>query len=203
MTPAEFRARLDVLMEVIFRGLTYYAVWKKLRFHEDDKVSWSLEEQTAVGGRFNGFFTPVILALGYMMLMQFAKIFDQRRKTVSLTNLLRSAQQDPGLVPRTTPEKVHEISNQLQENKKALDALKRRRDQWLAHAYPNPAPHGPLLMGEFDKLVKGVKAAFGSVSSAHDGQAVAWQLDEADWHTTRVVEILLEDIRRSESRSSR
>jgi len=194
----EFRQRLDRLQQVLTRGLAYYTVWKNLRLHDPSKVSWSLEEQNEVLGRFRGFITPVTLALLDMTLMEFAKVFDKDPKTASLTNLLAAARQDTTLIPRASAGDVNEISAQLRQSKRIRAELKRMRDQQLAHVDIEPLPVGPIQNTELDKLVDDVKSAFNSLSTAHDGRVVSWEysLQTADRDTTEVLRVFIEEIKR-------
>ena len=200
MTRAEFRKRLGQLQEVITRGLTYYAVWKNLRLHDEGKVSWSLEEQNQLLGRFRGFFTPVGFALLDMTLMQFAKVFDRKRRTASLWNLLQAARQDTSLVPGRTPADVDEVLRQFQESEEIRARLERMRNQQLAHVDANPAPVDRLLTAEFDGLVEHVESAFNWLSRAHDGRLFSWEqsLRDVERHTTDVLGILREEMERNE-----
>ena len=123
MTRNEFKKRLGQLQEVIMRGLAYYDVWSKLRLHDQAEVSWTLEEQNQLLGRFRGFFTPISLALMDMALMEFAKVFDGRQGTASLWNLLSAARQDASLAPHRESNAVDEISKQLRRQKSLLKSL--------------------------------------------------------------------------------
>jgi hypothetical protein len=201
MTRAEFRKRLDQLQEVITRGSAYYAVWKNLRLHDEGGVSWSLEEQNQVLGRFRGFFTPVALALLDMALMQFAKVFDTDPRTASLSNLLRAARQDTSLVSGRTSAEVGAVSTGLQRSKKILAGLKRMRDQRLAHVDADPGPVDPLLTAEFDGLVEDVESAFNWLSRAHDGQLVSWEhwLRRVERDTSQILDMCVEQLRRQRS----
>lgn len=200
MTHDEFRKRLDQLREVITRGLAYYAVWKNLSLHDVGKVSWSLEEQNKLLGRFRGLFTPVGLALQDMALIEFAKVFDTDRRTASLTNLLRAARQDTSLIPRASAGDMDKVSAQLRQSKRILTALKRKRDQQLVHIDVDPLPVSPILNTEFDKLVEAVKSAFNSLSTAHDGRFFSWKqsLRQSDDHTTEILRILQEEMGRKQ-----
>ena len=196
----EFRKRLDQLQEVLTRGLAYYAVWKNLRLHDASKVSWSLEEQNQVLGRFRGFFTPVGFALLDMALMEFAKVSDADPRTASLANLLRAARQDSSLIPRASAGDMDKVSAQLRQSKGILTGLKRKRNQQLAHVDVQPVPVDPILSTEFDKLLDDVKSAFNVLSTAHDGRVVSWRpcLRTTDEHTTEVVRILREEMGRKQ-----
>jgi hypothetical protein len=200
VTHGEFGKRLDQLREVITLGLAYYAVWKKLSLHDASKVSWSLEDQNRLLGRFWGFFTPVSFALLDMALMQFAKAFDRDPGTASLTNLLRAARQDTSLIPRASAGDMDKVSAQLRQSKRLLTGLKRRRNQHLAHVDANPEPVDPMLNTEFDKLVDDVKSAFDFLSKAHDGRVYGWEqsLRPIDDHTTEILRILQEEMGRKQ-----
>ena len=198
MTRAEFRKRLDQLQEVITRGLTYYAVWKNLRLHDEGKVSWSLEEQNQVLGRFRGFFTPVGFALLDMTLMQFAKVFDTDPRTASLSNLLRAARQDTSLVSGRTSAEVDAVSRQFRQSRKMLTALKRMRDQQLAHLDADPEPVESLRNTDFDDLVEHVVSAFNGLSTAHDGRVINWEqsLRRVERDTSQILDMCIEQLRR-------
>lgn len=200
MTRAEFRKRLDQLREVITRGLTYYAVWKNLRLHDKTKVSWPLEEQNQLLGRFRGFFTPVGFALLDMTLMQFAKVFDTDPKTASLLNLLAAARQDTGLVSGQTPAEVDAVSRQFRQSKTIRTALERMRNQQLAHVDADPAPVDRLLTADFDGLIERVQSAFNWLSRAHDGRLFSWEqsLRDVERHTTEVLATLREEMERKQ-----
>jgi hypothetical protein len=205
ITHTEFRKRLEQLREVIARGSAYWAVSKKLRYREEGKVSWSLEEQNKILGRFHGFFTPVALAVLDMAFLEFNKVFDADPRTVSLLNLLRAARQDTSLVSGRTSAEVDEVSRRFRQSKKVLTGLMRRRDQHLAHADANPAPVDPLLVGEFDALVEHVESAFNWLSGAHDGRVVGWEypLRRVEEDTSQIVGILLEELSRRDAIAER
>ena len=205
MTRNEFRKRLDQLREVITRGLAYYTVWSKLRLHDKAGVSWSLEQQNKVLGRFRGFFSPVALALMDMALMQFAKAFDADSRTASLPVLLSAAQKDPSLASGKPSAELSRISMQLQENSGTLSALKQMRNQQLAHVDSNPLSVGPLMSQNIESLAEDVKSAFNWLSTAHDGNVTDWDflLRTSGQHTTDVLNILLERSRAQAGGASR
>lgn len=198
MTRNEFRKRLDQLREVIYRGLAYYAVWEKLALHDQAAVTWTLEEQNQLLGRFRGLFTPAGLALRDMSLMEFAKVFDKRRGTASLFNLLSAARQDGTLVPGRQPTEVDDVSRQLRQKKNLLKRLRRRRNRWLAHVDANPGPVDQMMSQEIQSLAEEVKLAFNWLSTAHDGSVVSWDriVGQSEAQTTEVLRILREEMRR-------
>lgn len=195
MTQDEFRKRLEQLKEVITRGLSYYLVWKKLILRDAENVSWTLEQQNQLLGRYRGFFSPVCFALLDMALMQFAKMFDTDARTASLTNLLQAARKDSGLVPYASESDLGKISSQLKKSTTLLKTLKRKRDQDLSHVDANPTLGEPLPTKEFDKLADMVKSAFNTLSPGH----TSWEhlLKTCEGHTVQVTEILLADMERS------
>jgi hypothetical protein len=197
MRQDEFRKRLDQLHEVLFRGLLYYTVWKNLALHDPSKASWSLEEQNKVLGRFRGFLTAVAFALHDMALMQFAKLFDEDPRTASLTNLLGAAREDTTLIPSASAGDVDKISAQLRQSKRIRAALKRMRNQQLAHVDVEPLPVGAIRNTELDKLVDDVKSVFNFLSTAHAGRFVSWEyaLRTADRDTTEILRVLVEEIK--------
>jgi hypothetical protein len=201
ITHTEFRKRLEQLREVIARGSAYWAVSKKLRYHEEGKVSWSLEEQNKIFGEFQGFLTPVALAVLDMAFLELNKVFDADPRTASLLNLLRAARQDAGLVSGRTAEDVGAVSSQLRQSERILKVLKRRRDQQLAHVDANPAPVDPLLVKEFDRLLEDVRSAFSWLSTAHYGRPVSWEwlIPEVEADTSRVMGALLEELNRRDA----
>ena len=201
MTRAEFRKRLEQLREVIARGSAYWAVSKKLRYREEGKVSWSVEEQDKILGRFRGFFTPVALAVLDMAFLELNKVFDTDCKAASLWNLLGAARQDTSLVSDRTPADVAAVSRQFRQSRKMLTALKRRRDQQLAHVDADPAPVDPLLVKEFDRLLENVRSAFSWLSTAHYGRPVSWEwlIPEVEADTSGVMGALLEELNRRDA----
>jgi len=195
MTSAEFKKRLGQLTEVITRGLSYRSIWVSIRYNDKGNTRWSLEEQKEVISRFYGFFGPVTGALADMMIMEFAKVFDNDHRAASLTNLFAAARKDPSLVPRVTAAKLASASRESQKAKAPLAELIRRRKQEIAHADADPGPPGSLLISQFDEVVKCARSGAAFLSTAHCGQALAWDVLDAEWHTSRIVEILVEESR--------
>jgi hypothetical protein len=201
MTHTEFRKRLEQLREVIGRGSAYWAVSKKLRYREEGKISWSLEEQDKILGRFRGFFTPVALAVLDMAFLELNKVFDADPRTASLLNLLRAARQDASLVSGRTSAEVDAALRQFRQSERTLKVVKRRRNQQLAHVDANPAPVDPLLVKEFDRLLEDVRSAFSWLSTAHYGRPVSWEwlIPEVEADTSGVMGALLEELNRRDA----
>ena len=202
MNRDEFGKRLGRLQEVLGGGLACYTAWKRLALHDPSKVSWSLEEQNEVFGRYRGFITPVAYALHHTALMEFAKLFDIDRRAVSLTNLLAVARQDTSVIPHAGESDVRKISAQLRQSARIRARLKRMRDQQLAHVDAEPVPVGPIRNTELDELVDDVKAAFSFLWMAHNGGTVSWEywLRTADEHTIATLHVLRKEIERVQKR---
>lgn len=201
MTREEYRKRLGQLRESLNRGLFYHAVWKSLLLHDESTVHWSIEDRNNVMGRFKGFFTPVGSALLDMALMEFAKMFDTDQRTASLANLLKAAQRDSRLVPHISPGELSKISVQIKKSKSLLNALKLMRNTRLAHLDADPAPVAPMLTRDVDELAECVKSAFNRLSVGHDNNGfTSWefQLRQSEQQTTKVLDILLKDMERTQ-----
>lgn len=199
MTPDEFGEQLAQLREAMTRGLAYYTVWKGIAFRDEAKAKASLEEESAVLGRFRGFFTPVGLALHDMALMQFAKMFDKGATTVSLRRLLGAARGDPSLVPHAKAADLRETSRQMKQSEAVLANLKRMRDQRIAHVDAAPEPVDPLLIRDLDGLAEYVTTAFNTLSVGYDQNWLSLEqmLRTSERHTAEVLGILIEEMERT------
>ncbi len=199
MTRAEFKKRLDALSEVLNRGLVYYAVWQKLVLRDPNSALWSLDQLNDALGRFRGFFTPIGHALLDGAYLQFAKVFDKNPRTASLGILLNAARKDMTLVPGATPPDLKNLADELKQDTALLEQLKNRRDQYIAQVDANPAPLAPQRKTEFDTFVERVKAAFNTLSVAHDGNVYSWDdmLRRADRDTVEVMRIAMQELERA------
>ncbi len=200
MTPAEFEKRLEKLLHVIGWGLQYYTVWIRLRFHEKDRVNWSLEEQNRATVPFNAFFVAVSSAALDMALLQFAKVFDTDSRTASLSNLMRPAQADSKLVPHITPNELVQASKALDQSNTLVTELKRRRDQEIAHADASPAPPvGNIKKRDFDHLIECIQEAFNVLHRGHRNSSVHWGslVSDADQDTLSLFDVLVAESRGS------
>jgi hypothetical protein len=182
-------------------GLAFYAVWNKLRTHDQKEDPWSLDRQNHVLRRWKGFFTPTSIALQRMAMLEFAKVFDTDPRTASLVVLLEEARRDNALVPHAQVGDLEAISNRLAQAKDTHQALKKLRNQNLAHADGSPDPLPPLMNQKVERLAEDIKYAFNRLSSAHDGSVWSWEyaLDTTHRHTTEVLGLLVEEIERREA----
>ncbi len=200
MTPAEFKERMEKLLHLIGWGLQYYKVWIGLRFHEEQKVGWSLEEQNRAAASFNAFFVAVSSAALDMALLQFAKVFDTDSRTASLTILMRAAKADAKLVPHTTPSELVQASKALDQSKKLVTELKRRRNQEVVHADASPAPPiSNIKKKDFDQLIERIDGAFQVLHRGHHNSKVDWRIlvSEVDRDTLSLLEVLVAESRAS------
>ena len=132
MNPNEFKRQLNELQRQIFHAIVSYQV--RLALWENPEVVDTLN-------RYRGFFFPVRDALYGTWVMGFAKVFDRDSKTVSLKNLMKVAKEDVcNLVPNMTEKKIDELEQRLSQHDAILRAIKRLRDQYLAHLDAAPGP---------------------------------------------------------------
>ena len=196
----QFKQRLEQLQEVIMSGLSFYAVWNKLRLHDEKEVSWSLDQQNQILGRWKGFFTPVGIGLQRMAMLEFAKVFDPDPRTVSFTNLLKEAKRDSSVIPHAQPNDLTHVSDRLRQAKATLKTIMKLRNQRLAHADARTDPLPPLMSQQVDSLIEDIKFAFNRLSVAHDKNVYTWDyaLDGIGRDTTAILRLLLKEIERTE-----
>jgi hypothetical protein len=200
LTAKQFKRRLDQLQEVIMSGLSFYVVWNKLRLHDESEVSWSLERQDQLLGRWRGFFTPAGIGLQRMAMIELAKVFDTDPRTASLTVLLKAAEQDNSLVPHAQPNDLTDIRAKLRLAETTLKTVTKLRNQRLAHADATPDPLPPLMSQKVDSLIDDIKFAFNGLSAAHDRSVWAWDfaLRTSERDTSEVLGVLLKEMARKE-----
>jgi len=198
MTPGEFKKRLGQLHEVITRGIAYNAIWKWITLHDPARATWSLDQQNQLLDRYRGFFTPLANALLDGTLLQFAKLFDQDPQTASLPVLLRAAKKDPTLVPQCQSGEIKKVIAEFKQVQTAVDTLKKKRNEQLAHTDANPTQLGPLMNAEIENLAEKVKSAFNTLSAGHDGNVYIWDLmiAESNRDTPFVFEAILREVDR-------
>jgi hypothetical protein len=90
---ADFKYRLEMLREVITSALGFFRVWQTLQFNDSQTAFISLERQDRILKRWDHFFSPTVLALRRMSMIEFAKVFDTDTRTASIVNLLKDAEQ--------------------------------------------------------------------------------------------------------------
>jgi hypothetical protein len=101
----EFSRQLKELQKQIFYAVLSYNVYIALL---------PTEEVVSILDRHRGFFTPVRNALYDTMITGFAKVFDRDRRTMSLVNLLREAEDSTvDLVPHLSISDIRAMESQL------------------------------------------------------------------------------------------
>lgn len=196
----EFKRHLELLQEVIMSGLSFYTVWNKLRLHDQNAVTWSLERQNQVLGRWGGFFSPVGIGLQRMAMLEFAKVLDADTRTVSLPNLLRRARSDSTLVPNARPNDLAEIDDRLRKAKATRRTIMKLRNQRLAHADATPETLPPLMSQEMESLIEDIRFVFNRLSVAHDNSSYSWDhaLKSSERDTTAILRLLVNETERRE-----
>lgn len=195
-----FKQRLGQVQEAITSAIAFYTVWNKLRLHDPNEVSWSLDRQNQILGRWNAFFTPVGIALQRMAMVEVAKVFDKHRRSTSLTHLLSEARRDPSLIPYGDSDDLVEIEDRLRRAKTTREIIKKLRDQRLAHADANPDPIPPLISQKVASVIEDIKYAFNRLSAAHDNNSYTWDhlIRGSERQTTEILGLLLKEIERAE-----
>jgi hypothetical protein len=188
MEPQEFKRQLDELRRIISDGVAYFSVWRGLMV-EDEVSAHALN-------RYRGMFLPARTALHWMMLLQFAKVFDPDTRTISLRNLLTIAKANrESLTPYASEENLQKLEEQIDTNEDLLKRLKSLRDQRIAHHDAEITGDTQLLYGETKKFVDAVKSMYNSLTRYHDRSTTSFEYltSEAEEHTSEVVQIMRED----------
>ena len=191
MQREDFKKQLDELGKVITDGISYLLVWRGLMV-EDEESAKALD-------RYRGMFLPARSALLNMALMQFAKVFDKDTRTNSLRILLKAAQNDPiNLTPHATENELTQISQDIDAIEDILERLKNHRDQRLAHHDAITQSDASITSGEIIKLVEDIKTMYNSLTKSHDRSITLydWFSSEAERHTSNVVGVMRDDMKR-------
>ena len=196
MNRDEFAEQLKELQRQIFLAIVSYQVRLAL---------WETPEVVNILNRYGGFFSPVRDALWETMVMGFAKVFDHDTRTVSLKNLMKVAKEDSAnLVPNMTKEKIEELEQRLSEHHAVLTAIKRLRDQYLAHLDATPEPKLPLIKRDVDQMIETLKDVFNQLSQGRGGSVYSWsyQTNRSAWETSEILRILTEDAHAQEAKAN-
>lgn len=183
MEQNEFSRQLKEFQSHWFHTIVAYEVYFKI---------WPTEQIIDVLNRHRGFFIPVRNSLYERVMMGFAKVFDRDPRTMSLRNLIDTAQRQMELVPELTLENIQNMNTELSKHEAAVSSLKCLRDQRLAHLDAKPQSFPPLLKGQLDSLVVTVGEAFNQLSAGHSGSLYDWsfQLSESASQTDTILNIL-------------
>jgi hypothetical protein len=183
----EFKRQLDEVQQQIFLAVVSYQVRLAL---------WETPAVVDILNRYRGFFFPIRDALYTTMIMGFAKVFDHDSRTMSLKNLIKVAKEDVAdLVPNITRKKIGELEQRLSQHDATLEAIKRLRDQHLAHLDTTPEPKLPLIKKDIDQMIETLEHVFNQLSQGHDGSVYSWsyQAERSTWETSEILRILSED----------
>jgi len=195
----DFTERLRQLHEVVMSAISFHAVWQILQLHDEAKVSWSLEEQKQLLGRWSGFLTPVGIGLQRISLIELAKVFDTHSKTSSLVNLLGAARRDPSLIPYGGPDDLKEIKIRMREAHSTYGTLIKLRNQRLAHVDFLPDKLPPLMSQGIESLINDVKFSFNRLCAVHDNSTYSWDhaIGRIEQQTAGVLKLLMADMKRA------
>lgn len=131
---------------------------------------WETPEVINILNRYRGFFVLVRDALYGTMVMGFTKVFARDSITVGLKNLMKVVKKGvANLVPNMTREKIDELEQRLLQHDAVLKAIKRLRDQHLAHLDSTPEPKLPLITKDVDQMIETLKDVFNQLFRGHDG----------------------------------
>ncbi len=186
MNRNEFKRQLDELQRQIFHAIISYQVRLAL---------WETPEVIDILNGYRHFFIPVRNALYETMILGFAKIFDRDSRTMSLKNLVKVAKEDTDLVPNITRKKIDVLEQRLSQHDATLKAIKRLRDQHLAHLDAAPEPKLPLIKKDVDQMIKTLENVFNQLSKGHDGSGYSWsyQANLSVRQTSEILRILSKD----------
>ena len=109
------------------------------------------KETQGVLDTYRGFFVPVRAALHNGMLLEVAKALDKDSRAASLPNLLKAAEESPGLAPDVDIRDTQEWIGDKRGLIKDLEALRNKR---IAHFDVPAELPGGLTYGDFKDLLK-------------------------------------------------
>lgn len=186
----EFKRKLDELGTIIGDGIAYFAAWFGLAT-DNDETAHALN-------RYVGLFRPAGNALLWMALIQFYKVFDSDKRTVSLRNLLTQLKEDRALVPKLTDGDLLDIEKKLGESEEVLERLKRFRDQRLAHHDSTVTGETTVLIGEINKLIDDIKEMYNAICRGRNRESTAFEsiARDAERHTGQVVQLVVDESER-------
>ena len=192
MTSNDFKRRLDRLGSEISRGLVYYSVWEAM---------WPTEDTVRIIDRLRNFAVPVRGALFETLLLRFSKVMSGDDDLSGLPEMMRSAVDNrDALAPHATERELAEMSEQLGQQERALDALLRAKEQHIHQLGGNPFDDATLRKGDVDNFVKSVQQIFNRLYSAHDDNRYIWsqQAQRSAITTAQLLEFLESEMESSQ-----
>ena len=126
------------------------------------------QEEMDLMNRYREFFTPALVSLQYMMLMEVAKLFDRSSNTVNIPSLLNAALKDPSLLPYVDLDQLKQLRRELSALQPCIARLRTLRDQALAHNEANPDDLGGFLRGDLDAILDFPNRAMNALTLGYD-----------------------------------
>ena len=166
MTSNDFKRRLDRMGAEISRGLVYYSVWEAL---------WPTDDTVRIIDRLRNFVSPVRGALFETVLLRFSRVMRGDGESPGLPSMLQAAIDDPdALAPHATARELVDMSEQLEQQERALESLLRSKDQHIAQLGGNPFDDATLRKGDVENFVKSVQQIFNRLYTAHADDRYLW-----------------------------
>jgi len=188
MEREEFTRQLNELWDIMVFGIACFSAWYGIADLDEDSAD--------ALNRYRGFFFPAQRSFREVALLQFSKMFDRHRKTVSLPNLLSAAKANPHeLVPHAREEDLQNLDERIHSNRKLLERLKNYRDQRLAHHDQKVTKDTSLPYDEVTQLVEEMKDMFNCLSDWHSGAAWSFEgmLRISQYHVSEVKRLVCEE----------
>ena len=133
--------------------------------------SWPTEAVVLVLNSHIDFFRPVRRSLLDSTIVSLGKVFDNDKRTWSLSNLLNYAEKDPAtLVPNLAPADLGELRQKLDQIDLAdkVEKIKALRDQRVAHHDRTPIPKESTTIGDINDLLELVQNIRNQLQHGHD-----------------------------------
>ena len=189
---SKFEHQLFNLRKIILDGISYFIVWQRLtKEYEDSKQN--LHQNKGWWWQYRGFFAPARNALLWSTLMQLSKAFDKNPKTVSLSNLLVTARNNPTeLTPYATQDGLADIQIMIYKNIELLQRLRRYRNQRLVHFDSGLMDNIELPPEEVKTLIEETKSIYNSLKFACDGKYDNFDdiMENVSLQTSQVISII-------------
>ena len=192
MNTNEYKRRLDRLGAEISRGLVYYSVWEAL---------YPTNETVRIIDRLRNFAAPVRGALFETILLRFSRVMLSDSDIPCLPEMLQAAVDDrDSYAPHATERELAEMSEQLGNQQRALDALVRVKEEHIHQLGGNPFDDATLRKGDVENFVKTVQQIFNRLYSAHDDSRYIWsqQAQRSGITTVQLLEFLESEMESSQ-----
>lgn len=192
MTGNDFKRRLDRLGSEISRGLVYYSVWDAM---------YPTEATVRIVDRLRNFSVPVRGALFETLLLRFSKVMSGDDGLSGLPEMMQTAVEGrETLASHATERELAEMSEQVGQQERALDALLRAKEQHIHQLGGNPFDDATLRKGDVDNFVKSIQQIFNRLYAAHDDGRYIWsqQAQRSAMTTMQLLEFLESEMESSQ-----